>query len=132
VKRVFIASPLAASPGLYTLEDNQGFARRCMLDSISLGESPYVPHILLTQILNDEVTVERELGILCALAWLEVSDVLAVYCDRGVSKGMRAEIGFMWDRAAREKLNSSTLIDFRYLDSRINTSTTLESLFPNK
>jgi hypothetical protein len=82
--RVIIESPFAGG------WQNILYARQCVLDSLSRGESPYASHLLYAQkgMLDDKVPEQRQRGIAAANGWLEVADYVAVYCDRGVTEGM--------------------------------------------
>ena len=82
--RVIIESPFAGG------WQNVLYSRQCVLDSLSRGESPYASHLLYTQkgMLDDRVPEQRKLGIAAANGWLEVADLVAVYCDRGITTGM--------------------------------------------
>lgn len=82
--RVIIESPFAGGFA------NIKYARRCMRDSISRGESPYASHLLYTQkgLLDDTIPEERKLGMEAANGWLEVADFIVVYCDLGITGGM--------------------------------------------
>src|SRR3974390_817055 len=82
--RVIIESPFAGG------WQNVLYARQCVLDSLSRGESPYASHLLYAQkgMLDDRNSEERRRGIVAADGWLEVADYVAVYCDRGVTTGM--------------------------------------------
>lgn len=62
--RVIIERPLAGD-----FPRNQIYARWCMLDSLRRGEAPFASHSLYTQMLNDEDTEEREIGIDAGFAW---------------------------------------------------------------
>ena len=73
---------------------NIQYARSCMLDSIKRGEAPYVPHLLYTQVLEDNDPKAREYGTEAALVYLQLLKYLVVYTDFGISKGMRREIEF--------------------------------------
>ncbi len=90
---VFIASPYAATEKT-TVEEHKEYLRMCMADSFARGESPFAPHGLYTQYLSDNDSKERELGIASGLDWLATAEVLAVYLDLGLSKGMQEEISF--------------------------------------
>lgn len=92
--RVIVESPFAGGFA------NVKYSRECLKDCLSRGESPYASHLLYTQkgVLNDSVTEERRLGIQAANNWLEVADIVAVYMDLGVTRGML--IGVM--KAARQ------------------------------
>src|SRR5215471_14951877 len=82
--RVIIESPFAGG------WQNVLYARQCVLDSLSRGESPYASHLLYTQkgMLDDKNPTERKRGIAAADGWLEVADYVAVYMDRGITEGM--------------------------------------------
>lgn len=82
--RVIIESPFAGG------WKNVLYARECVLDSLSRGESAYASHLLYTQkgLLNDAIPEQRKRGIAAADDWLEVTDYIAVYCDNGITRGM--------------------------------------------
>ena len=82
--RVLIESPFAGGFA------NVKYSRECLRDSIERGESPYASHLLYTQkgVLDDSIPAERTRGMEAAVAWLEVADHIAVYCDNGLSPGM--------------------------------------------
>ena len=42
---------------------NKEFARKCMLDSLKKGESPFLSHLLYTQVLDEDVESERRIGL---------------------------------------------------------------------
>lgn len=102
-ERVFIASPLRGD-----IKKNQDYARRALLHSLNQGEAPFVPHLLYDQVLDDKIEDERNMAISSALSMLEGCQVLAVYCDLGISDGMKGEI----IRAAELKMR----IEIRLLD----------------
>ena len=85
MKLTIIESPYAGD-----VDANIGYARRCVKDSLSRGESPVASHLLYTQpgILDDDIPEERQLGIDAGLAWRRVAEQTVVYTDRGISKGM--------------------------------------------
>ena len=74
------------------LFQNLAYARDCMSNSLSRGESPFVSHLLYTQVLDDDIPEERHLGMSSALEWYAVADLCAVYIDRGISEGMASGI----------------------------------------
>lgn len=90
MKLVILESPYAGD-----VAANIAYARACVRDSLSRGESPLASHLLLTQedILRDDDPVERLKGIDAGLAWLHVSEGTVVYCDYGISKGMEYGMG---------------------------------------
>ena len=85
--RTFIASPYRGD-----IERNQAYLIECMQDSIDKGEAPFAPHMMYTQVLDDDNESEREAGIDCGIAFMGVCDKMAVYIDNGVSEGMHHEI----------------------------------------
>jgi hypothetical protein len=83
--KVIIESPYAGD-----IPANVEYARVCVRDSLARGEAPIASHLLYTQpgILDDTNAEDRKLGIDAGLAWYLTADLCAVYCDRGVSRGM--------------------------------------------
>jgi hypothetical protein len=86
MRRVILESPYASN-----VEQNLTYARACIRDCLSRGESPIASHLLFTQagILRDGIPEERQLGIDAGLAWISVADAMVVYIDHGTSPGMR-------------------------------------------
>lgn len=70
---------------------NIRYARMCIRDSLSRGESPIASHLLYTQkgILNDNIPVERKQGIDAGLAWKNDAETHVFYIDHGISNGMK-------------------------------------------
>tara|TARA_R110002096_G_scaffold133502_2_gene284428 strand:+ start:1598 stop:1960 length:363 start_codon:yes stop_codon:yes gene_type:complete len=85
--RVIIESPFSGGDLI-----NVEYARRCLMDSLQRGESPFASHLLYTQVLDDRIPEQREMGMGLALPWYEVAEMCAVYIDRGVSAGMASGI----------------------------------------
>jgi hypothetical protein len=85
--RVVIESPFAA-PTAAGVEVHRLYARRCMLDSLSRGEAPFLGHLLYTQVLDDNIPNERQRGIAAHLAWIAAAHRLVFYLDYGMSPGM--------------------------------------------
>lgn len=85
-RRIYLASPYRGDE-----EANKLYARRCQTDALGRGEAPFVPHLLYTQSLDDDIADERALGMAAALAWLPACDAMVLYTDRGVSDGMESE-----------------------------------------
>ena len=90
MKRTIIESPYAAANG-HTVADHEAYARRCMADSLSRGEAPLASHLLYTQpgILDDTDPAERRHGMRVGLEWTAVADLVALYTDFGISRGMK-------------------------------------------
>lgn len=87
---VVIESPYAGD-----ISRNLEYARECMRDSLERGEAPYASHLLYTQVLDDMVDEERQLGIQAGFKWKHLPSVTTVfYLDRGWSKGMRQAMSY--------------------------------------
>ncbi len=108
MKLVVIESPYAGD-----VEANLAYAKRCVLDCLRRGESPYASHLFFTQegILDDLVPEERKLGIEAGFAWGRVADVVAFYIDLGWSRGMLA--GY------REAMSRGAVIEFRSIEREV-------------
>lgn len=104
MRRVIIESPLSGD-----FDANVLYARRCLLDSLNRGEAPLASHLLYPQVLDDNLSQERELGIMAGLVWGQCADATVVYTDRGISHGMKVGI----DTAKLQH----RLIEFRSLGS---------------
>ena len=87
-KLVIIESPFFVKGDEQATNDNVLYARACMLDSLRKGESPFLSHLLYTQVMDDNNTADRDLGINAGLEWGKVAEVSIVYIDRGISPGM--------------------------------------------
>lgn len=87
MKRTVIESPFAGD-----VEKNREYLHQCCLDCLKRGESPYASHGFFVYFLDDLNADERKLGINAGLAWSEVADIVAVYTDLGISKGMEYAI----------------------------------------
>jgi hypothetical protein len=92
MRRVIIESPYAGATASDT-NVNIEYARDAMLDCLGRGEAPFASHLLLTQVLNDDVPDQRQFGIDAGLAWGAVAHATVVYTDLGVSHGMAQGIG---------------------------------------
>jgi len=76
------------SPYMGDVSKNIAYARKCMSDSLLRGESPFASHLLYTQVLDDTKEIERLTGMSRAFNWYRHADLMAVYTDKGISKGM--------------------------------------------
>lgn len=96
--RVIIESPYKPKDNVLNpvtaLQENLEYARRCMFHSIDMGESPFLSHLLYTQVLDDNRPEERATGMFLARSWYDVADMCAVYVDKGVSEGMKKGIEY--------------------------------------
>jgi hypothetical protein len=85
MKLVVIESPLAGD-----VERNVRYARAAMRDCLARGEAPFASHLLYAQegILDDRSPAERARGMDAGFAWGARADLVAVYSDLGISRGM--------------------------------------------
>jgi len=99
------------SPYAGDVESNLIYLRRCLRDSLMRGEAPYASHALYTQpgVLDDRDPAQRERGISAGWDWMRRADKVAVYCDRGVSDGMRRGIARARDLGLP--------VEFRFVDA---------------
>lgn len=51
------------SPYAGDVARNRMYARRAMLDCLRHGEAPFASHLLYTQVLDDTIPEDRELGM---------------------------------------------------------------------
>lgn len=87
IKIVYIASPFAGD-----IERNISFAKSAAKYAIGKGVAPYIPHLTLPAVLNDDDPKERALGIKLNCEILSRCDELWVFRIRGISSGMKTEI----------------------------------------
>jgi len=89
MRRVIIESPCTRE-----WERNRNYANRALRDSINRGEAPIASHVLLafSGALDDADPEQRAAGMAAGFAWIESSDLVAVYADWGISNGMQAGI----------------------------------------
>ena len=88
--KVIIESPFKATKTSTDAEHIE-YAQLCMRDSLNRGEAPFASHLLYTQsnVLDDSIPEQRELGINAGFAWRDVADLTAFYIDFGWSEGMK-------------------------------------------
>lgn len=94
-------SPLVIieSPYSGNVDENVRYARECVRDCLLRGESPFASHLLYTQpgVLDDNVPIERKLGMSSGWEWYRNADKCVVYADLGITGGMKDGV-----RAANE------------------------------
>lgn len=86
--RVIVESPFSGGKPEYIT-----YAWDAMHDSLMRGESPFLSHLLYTQVLDDRKPSERELGMQAAFKWYAAADYVVVYEDMGITSGMEKGIG---------------------------------------
>jgi len=87
MKRVIIESPYKGD-----IKGNLKYLEACVYDSLKRGEAPFASHGFYTQYLRDTDPMERELGMSAGFAWSRVADLIAVYSDLGITRGMQKGI----------------------------------------
>lgn len=82
---VCIESPLAGD-----YKRNIAYARACMAYCLQQGAAPVASHLLYTQVLNDKIPEQREVGLLAGLALGDSCQERWFFTDFGMSPGMTA------------------------------------------
>lgn len=96
MQAIIIESPYAGE-----VDRNILYARMAMKDCLQRGEAPLASHLLYTQVLDDSISAERELGIKAGLEWAGGADLAVFYIDYGYSPGMLAAKDFYDKRGIR-------------------------------
>lgn len=91
MKLVVIESPYASPDPILKMR-NRFYLDDAIRDCLRRGESPYASHLMLTSVLDDNIPEERARGISAGFEWARVCDLVAVYTDLGISKGMSLAI----------------------------------------
>jgi hypothetical protein len=87
MKTAYICSPYAGDT-----KRNKQYARELTAHAIQLGYAPITPHLYITECLNDNEPLERDLGLKIAINLLQKCDAIYIGRKYGVSEGMKAEI----------------------------------------
>ena len=90
MKRVLVLSPYKGD-----IEANVAYGWRCVLDSLKRKEAPFASHLFYTSVMDDSDPAQRSLGFACEEVWLECAEIVAVYIDRGLSRGMVQTINLL-------------------------------------
>lgn len=84
---IIIESPFKGDK-LFTIEANLRYAQRAMLHALSIGEAPFLSHLLYPQVVPETV-FGRGLGIAAGLTISKHFRTVVFYMDHGLSGGMR-------------------------------------------
>ena len=87
MKTAYICSPYSGDT-----KRNKQYARELTAHAIQLGYAPITPHLYITECLNDNEPLERELGLMTGIHLLKKCDAIYIGGKFGVSQGMKAEI----------------------------------------
>lgn len=98
---------------------NVQYTMLAVRDSLSRGEAPYASHLFYTQVLDDNDSNERQLGIDAGLAICRHADQTTIYADLGVSRGM--EYGIETARKASRNIIERRLLPHATSLDEINT-----------
>ena len=85
MKTLYVCSGFAGD-----VEGNVAFARRVCREVALAGHAPVAPHLFLPDVLDDADVEEREVGLRCGLALLEICDEVLVAGP--ITDGMESEI----------------------------------------
>jgi len=91
MKLVFICSRYKATETT-TIEQHIERAKQLCVQAIMQGMAPFAPHLLYTQILDDNMPEARNTGMNCGLTFLKHCDIMWVDSQNGISEGMAIEI----------------------------------------
>lgn len=83
---VFICSPFAGD-----ITENTKKAKQYMQFAIKAGVTPFAPHLLYPQVLDENDPEQRELGLCLGIIWLYKCNELWVF-GRRITNGMQREI----------------------------------------
>jgi hypothetical protein len=103
---VYIESPYAQSES-GSVEEHVEYTQACLKDCLERGEHPFASHLLYPQVLDDLAPAERRIGMEAGKHWAEYADLIVVYEDQDITKGMS------WGIANAEKFG--TPIEYRRL-----------------
>ncbi len=88
MKLIYVASPYRGD-----VEKNIEYAKKVCGYVVKQGHNFYCPHLLVTQILNDDIESERKLGINLGKDMMLKCDELWCFGDK-ISEGMFYELEF--------------------------------------
>jgi hypothetical protein len=90
--KVLIETPYAGTPE--EIERNVRYVRACIKDCLRKGEAPFASHALYTLpgCLDEADNAQRQVGMKAGFAWGEAADVVAIYTDIGITRGMKSGI----------------------------------------
>ena len=66
----------------------QRYATYATRDSLKRHEAPVATSLFYYSTLNIHVQIEKDIGLQSMLSWIPNADVLAIYCDYGITQAM--------------------------------------------
>jgi hypothetical protein len=113
--RIYVCSRYRADTDA-EIELNIRNARVFTRELLLQGYAPFAPHLLYTQVTDEDNPAERGRGLEAATEYLYVCAEMHVFVDeRGISEGMRGEINTM---LARRNVNTVQKYAVTYNDSK--------------
>lgn len=88
-KLIYVCSPYRGE-----VERNKKYARYAGEYLINRGDIPIIPHLYITEILNDDNPQERRKGMNICKQLIDKCEELIIFCNYGISKGMYEEIKY--------------------------------------
>ena len=92
MKTVMVISPFRASANR-TREQHLKHAKKLCELACRAGHAPFASHVFYPLFLDEDSERDREIGLGCEHAWLQLSDEIWVWDDWGISSGMKSAIG---------------------------------------
>jgi hypothetical protein len=90
-KATVVLSPFAAEdPAKASRMDR--YAKRCVQDSLLKNEAPVANHYFYHEVLNSNLSIDRDIGLQSQLTWIKHADLVAVYIDMGITQAMELAI----------------------------------------
>ena len=95
IKKVVIESPFSGN-----VTENIEYTLKCIHDSHRIRkEAPIASHLLYTRYpekghIDDDDEERRNHGIHCGFEWNKHADLVAIYTDNGITRGMKYGIEF--------------------------------------
>ena len=85
MKVVILETPCAGE-----IATHKDYCVAAMRDCFFKGEAPFASHMLyaFSNVLDDDIPLERELGMVAGFAWARRAEKTVVYTDLGISPGM--------------------------------------------
>jgi len=68
------------------------YAKRCLQDSVLKNEAPVANHYFYYEVLNSNLSIERDIGLQSQLIWIKHADLVVVYIDMGITQAMELAI----------------------------------------
>lgn len=94
---VLIGAYIAEDPAMITKYER--YLKKCMRNSVDRGEAPYCGSLINYKILNYKNPIERDMGIMMDVSFLEKIKIMRVYIDMGITPAMVAMVNLAKKRS---------------------------------